>query len=120
MTLLTQYRKTTAPLASFVSQLREIGGHPVLITALSRRSFVNGTSQIADTLGPWADETISVAEKTNTPLLDLHGVSLNCGSTSSEQFLVVISLTLRETQTSSTSALRLLGSSTALPPTSLI
>jgi hypothetical protein len=43
-----------ANLTSMVKQIRMIGGEPVLVTSLTRRTFnVNGT--VADTLGPWAN-----------------------------------------------------------------
>lgn len=43
-----------ANLTSMVQQIRAIGGEPVLVTSLTRRSF-NANGTVADTLGPWAD-----------------------------------------------------------------
>jgi hypothetical protein len=44
-----------------VNQIRALGGEPVLVTSLTRRTFFdNGTIQ--DVLGPWADETILIGE----------------------------------------------------------
>lgn len=48
-----------ANLTVMVQQVRAIGGEPVLVTSLTRRSF-NTDGTVADTLGPWADGTISV------------------------------------------------------------
>lgn len=41
-------------LTSMVQQIRAIGGEPVLVTSLTRRSF-NANGTVADALGPWAD-----------------------------------------------------------------
>ncbi|KAF8071903.1 SGNH hydrolase [Lyophyllum atratum] len=64
-----------ANLTSMVQQIRAIGGEPVLVTSLTRRSF-NANGTIADTLGPWADATILVARQQNTHLIDLHKFSI--------------------------------------------
>ncbi|GLB40391.1 putative carbohydrate esterase family 12 protein [Lyophyllum shimeji] len=64
-----------ANLTSMVQQIRAIGAEPILVTSLTRRtSNANGT--VADTLGPWADATISVAQQQKTHLLDLHKASI--------------------------------------------
>ena len=59
-----------------VGDVREVGGEPVLVTSLTRRTFEsNGTLQ--DLLGPWADETILISEEQDTLLLDLHAASMD-------------------------------------------
>ncbi|KAF5382162.1 hypothetical protein D9615_004389 [Tricholomella constricta] len=64
-----------ANLTSMVQQIRAIGGEPVLVTSLTRRSF-NADGTVADTLGPWADATLLVAQQQNIHVLDLHKVSV--------------------------------------------
>jgi hypothetical protein len=44
-----------ANLTQFVSDIRSVGGHPILLTPLSRRGFNNGSMTINNSLGPWAD-----------------------------------------------------------------
>ncbi|KAK0204899.1 SGNH hydrolase [Desarmillaria ectypa] len=64
-----------ANLTIMVQEIRALGAEPILITSLTRRSFrANGT--IADTLQPWADETILISEQLGTHLLDLHKASI--------------------------------------------
>lgn len=41
-------------LTSMIQQIRAVGGEPVMVTSLTRRSF-NSDGTVADTLGPWAD-----------------------------------------------------------------
>lgn len=92
-----------ANLTRFVSETRALGAYPVLITSLSRRTFVNDTDVISDTLGPWAEgqsisslppcrssrllmwmcsiiggcaETTRVAADTSTPLVPLLAASM--------------------------------------------
>jgi len=62
-------------LALMSSNIKSIGGTPVLVTSLSRRNyFANGT--IDDTLGPWADYAREVAAETNTDHIDLWAASI--------------------------------------------
>lgn len=43
-----------ANLTTMIGEIRGVGGEPVLVTSLTRRTFfANGTIQ--DALGPWAD-----------------------------------------------------------------
>lgn len=44
-----------ANLTAFIAETRSLGAYPVLVTPLSRRTFVNDTDVILDTLGPWAN-----------------------------------------------------------------
>ncbi|KAG6842340.1 hypothetical protein C0991_010630 [Blastosporella zonata] len=85
-----------ANLTSMVQQIRGIGGVPVLVTSLTRRTF-NADGTISDTLAPWANgtswsgshplilvtsndhalpATISVAEQEKTHWIDLHKASI--------------------------------------------
>ncbi|KAF8199551.1 SGNH hydrolase [Pholiota molesta] len=62
-------------LTTMIEEIRGIGGEPVLVTSLTRRTFfANGTIQ--DALGPWANETILISEQQKTHLLDLHASSI--------------------------------------------
>ncbi len=61
-------------LKHFVTEARAVGAIPVLITPLTRRSFVNGSLQ--DTLQPWADSMKAVAQANDVPLVDLHAISM--------------------------------------------
>ncbi|RDB25595.1 Rhamnogalacturonan acetylesterase RhgT [Hypsizygus marmoreus] len=62
-------------LTSMVQQIRSIGGEPVLVTSLARRTF-NANGAVTDTLGPWAAATILVAQQERTHVLDLHKSSI--------------------------------------------
>jgi len=61
-------------LKRYVDEVRAVGGRPVLITPLTRRSFRD--NKLQDTLQPWADATRKVAAATGVPLLDLHTDSM--------------------------------------------
>ncbi|MDE3165739.1 MAG: rhamnogalacturonan acetylesterase [Acidobacteriota bacterium] len=63
-----------ANLRRYVEEVKAAGGHPVLVTPLTRRSFRDG--KLRDTLGPWGDAARKVAAETGTPLLDLHAESM--------------------------------------------
>lgn len=89
-----------ANLTWMANEIKELGGHPVLITSLTRRNFVNGTDTIKDALADWAEgtssrhgpqpfsllptddvscvstATIGVAHNVSAPLLDLHAASI--------------------------------------------
>ncbi|KAF5391566.1 hypothetical protein D9757_002366 [Collybiopsis confluens] len=64
-----------ANLTIMVQQIRAAGAEPVLVTSLTRRNF-NADGTIDDALGPWANETILIAQQQNTHLLDLHAASI--------------------------------------------
>ncbi|PBL03488.1 SGNH hydrolase [Armillaria gallica] len=64
-----------ANLTIMVQEIRDLGAEPILVTSLTRRSF-NDNGTIADTLQPWADETILIAKQQGTHLLDLHEASI--------------------------------------------
>jgi lysophospholipase L1-like esterase len=61
-------------LRHFVEDARAVGAVPVLVTPLTRRSFVNGSLQ--DNLWPWAEKVRAIAKETNAPLIDLHARSV--------------------------------------------
>ncbi len=61
-------------LRRYVSEARNAGAVPVLVTPLTRRSFRNG--QLLDDLQPWADATEAVAKELGVPLVDLHRTSM--------------------------------------------
>ncbi|KAJ9104092.1 hypothetical protein QFC20_004669 [Naganishia adeliensis] len=66
-----------ANLTRFVSDIRGLGAHPILLTPLSRRGFKNNTMIINDTLGPWGKAARGVATSTNSTLLPLLESSIN-------------------------------------------
>jgi lysophospholipase L1-like esterase len=57
-------------LKRYVREAREVGAQPVLVTPLSRRRFEDG--ELIRNLEGWAEAMRSVAEQTDTPLLDLN------------------------------------------------
>jgi lysophospholipase L1-like esterase len=61
-------------LRHFVEDARAAGAVPVLVTPLTRRSFVNGSLQ--DNLWPWAQKIRAVATETRASLIDLHARSI--------------------------------------------
>ena len=61
-------------LRRYVREAREAGAVPVLITPLTRRSFVNGSLQ--DDLEAWATVVRQVAREMRVPLIDLHATSV--------------------------------------------
>lgn len=61
-------------LKRFVEEARAAGAIPVLVTPLTRRSFVAGSLQ--DNLWPWAEKIRAVAKETGAPLVDLHKTSV--------------------------------------------
>jgi lysophospholipase L1-like esterase len=62
-------------LTVMVQQIRALGGEPVLVTSLTRRTF-NSNGAINDALKDWADETILISQQQDTHLLDLHASSI--------------------------------------------
>jgi lysophospholipase L1-like esterase len=58
----------------YVEEARSLGGEPVLVTPLTRRSFKDG--YVHDDLAPWAATVRTIARDTNTPLVDLNALSL--------------------------------------------
>ena len=62
-----------ANLKRYVEEARAVGAHPVLVTPLTRRSFVDG--KLVNDLAPWAAATRKVAAELKVPLLDLNADS---------------------------------------------
>jgi lysophospholipase L1-like esterase len=62
-----------ANLRRYVAEARAAGAHPVLVTPLTRRQFVNGVLQ--NDLEPWAAEIRRVAAEQGVPLVDLNARS---------------------------------------------
>jgi len=63
-----------ANMTRYVSEARALGGTPVLVTPLTRRSFKAG--YVHNDLAPWAGTVRSIAGTTHTPLVDLNALSL--------------------------------------------
>ena len=61
-------------LERYVTEVSSKSAIPVLLTPLTRRSFADGT--VEDSLGPWADAIFEIGHETDTPVIDLHGLSL--------------------------------------------
>lgn len=70
--LVTQF---PANMARYAAEVKELGGVPVLVTPLTRRSFKG--AYLKDDLAPWAEATRKVARELKVPLLDLNTVSAN-------------------------------------------
>lgn len=51
-----------------------MGGVPVLVTPVARRTFRDG--RIVSSLGPWADAKKEVAASNGVPVIDLHGSTI--------------------------------------------
>jgi len=63
-----------ANMQRYVEEARALGGVPVLVTPLARRSFRGG--YVHNDLAPWAATVRAVARATKTPLVDLNALSL--------------------------------------------
>lgn len=63
-----------ANMTRYVEEARALGGVPVLVTPLTRRSFKDG--YVHNDLAPWAATVRDVARATRTPLVDLNALSL--------------------------------------------
>ncbi len=68
--LVTQY---PANLARYAAEVTALGGVPVLVTPLTRRTFKG--AYLHDDLAPWAAATRAVARTHKVALLDLHALS---------------------------------------------
>ncbi|MDO8177612.1 MAG: rhamnogalacturonan acetylesterase [Undibacterium sp.] len=60
-------------MAAYVKEVRELGGTPVLVTPLTRRTFQAGV--LENNLGGWADASRKVAAEQKVALLDLNADS---------------------------------------------
>ncbi|QOY94114.1 rhamnogalacturonan acetylesterase [Massilia sp. UMI-21] len=63
-----------ANMTRYVLDARSLGGVPVLVTPLTRRSFKNG--YVHNDLAPWAGTVRAIARSTKAPLVDLNALSL--------------------------------------------
>jgi len=60
-------------LVRYVNEARQLGGHPVLVTPLTRRTFHG--AHLENNLLPWAESMRKVATELDAPLIDLNTVS---------------------------------------------
>lgn len=67
----TTYRQN---LERYISEARDNGAKPVLVSPMTRRRFKNG--KIASILTPYAEAVRAVAAETKTPVVDLHRSSV--------------------------------------------
>jgi lysophospholipase L1-like esterase len=67
--------KTEFPvnMARYAQEVKALGGVPVLVTPLTRRTFKDGV--LENNLAPWADVIRATAAAQKTPLLDLNAES---------------------------------------------
>ncbi|MGH8856320.1 MAG: rhamnogalacturonan acetylesterase [Telluria sp.] len=64
-----------ANMSRYVNEARALGGVPVLVTPLTRRSFKDG--YVHNDLAPWAGTVRAIARSTGAPLVDLNTLSLD-------------------------------------------
>jgi lysophospholipase L1-like esterase len=62
-----------ANMARYARDVMALGGVPVLVTPLTRRTFVDG--KLDNNLRPWADAVLKVARQEHVPVLDLNAGS---------------------------------------------
>ncbi|KGF81712.1 hydrolase [Massilia sp. JS1662] len=62
-----------ANMARYAREVKALGGVPVLVTPLTRRTFVDG--KLDNNLRPWADAVLKVARQEGVAVLDLNAVS---------------------------------------------
>jgi lysophospholipase L1-like esterase len=68
--LVTQF---PANMARYAREVRELGGVPVLVTPLTRRTFQGAV--LKDDLMPWAEATRRTAKAEHVPMIDLNRIS---------------------------------------------
>jgi lysophospholipase L1-like esterase len=61
-------------LRRYITEAKENGIRPILVTPMTRRRFENG--QVRTTLGPWAAATRAVGKEQQVPIIDLHTASV--------------------------------------------
>ena len=75
-------------LRRYVTEARQAGAKPILVTPLTRRIFKDG--KLDDDLAPWAAATRRIAAEMNVPLVDLHARSFAVvqalGDTAAQRF----------------------------------
>lgn len=62
-------------LRKYIGEARASGARPVLVTSIARRTF-GKDGKPRSSLTPYADAVIAVGKETNTPVIDLHALSL--------------------------------------------
>ena len=62
-----------ANMARYASEVKALGGIPVLVTPLTRRTFVDG--RLDNNLRPWAEAVLKVARREHVAVLDLNADS---------------------------------------------
>lgn len=67
-------REFPSNMTRYVEETRALGGVPVLVTPLTRRSFRG--AWVHDDLAPWSAAVRQVARATGTPLVDLNALSM--------------------------------------------
>lgn len=68
------YTSYQEELRYYMNEVKEKGGHPVLVTSTNRRSF-NKAGNIVNTLGDYPDAMRQLAAEENIPLIDLNAMS---------------------------------------------
>ena len=66
-------REFPANMARYAREVTALGGIPVLVTPLTRRTFVDGV--LENSLRPWAETTLKVARDEHVPAVDLNALS---------------------------------------------
>lgn len=66
------YRKN---LQDYISEIRQKGAQPVLVTPLARNTW-KGDGTYNDLLKPYAEECLKIGRELNVPVLDLHKLSM--------------------------------------------
>lgn len=66
----TSYREN---LKTFIREVREGGGKPVLVTSVARRIYVDG--EMTTSLTPYVEAAKAVGAEMQVPVIDLHRVS---------------------------------------------
>lgn len=82
-----------ANLRAYVAEVRARGGQPVLLTPITRRTFVDG--KVVDTHGPYGRAILAVARETNTPVADINADSMawlqGVGEAASKRYFLYVS-----------------------------
>lgn len=68
------YTTYTADLKKFVEGAKSKGGHPVLVTPVSRRRF-DSAGKVVESLGDYPDAVRKLAKEERLPLIDLNAMS---------------------------------------------
>ena len=77
----TTYREN---LERFIDEVRAVGGFPILVTSVARRTFEKG--RLESSLVPYVEAVKAVSERKNTPVVDLHRSSFLLFSQRGEKF----------------------------------